>query len=289
MQEEHTTEIQKFEERSIRTAWDEEREEWYFSVVDVIAVLTESTNPTDYLKKMRKRDELLSSYLGTNCPQVEMVGTTGKKRKVLAATAEQVLRIIQSIPSPKAEPFKLWLAQVGRERIEETIDPEQAIDRALETYLKKGYSVDWVHQRLLSIRVRNELTAEWQTRGVEQGREYAILTDEITKAWSGMTTRQYKNLKGLKKENLRDNMSTTEIILNMLAETSTRDISAAEKPNGFTESVQIARQGGEVAGIARKALEQRTGTSVITPKNAAQLNSVVTKTIETITEQEQKK
>lgn len=289
MQEEHTTEIQKFEERSIRTAWDEEREEWYFSVVDVIAVLTDSTNPTDYLKKMRKRDELLSSYLGTNCPQVEMVGTTGKKRKVLAATAEQVLRIIQSIPSPKAEPFKLWLAQVGRERIEETIDPEQAIDRALETYLKKGYSVDWVHQRLLSIRVRNELTAEWQTRGVEQGREYAILTDEITKAWSGMTTRQYKNLKGLKKENLRDNMSTTEIILNMLAETSTRDISAAEKPNGFTESVQIARQGGEVAGIARKALEQRTGTSVITPKNAAQLNSVVTKTIETITEQEQKK
>ena len=289
MQEEHTTEIQKFEERSIRTAWDEEREEWYFSVVDVIAVLTESTNPTDYLKKMRKRDELLSSYLGTNCPQVEMVGTTGKKRKVLAATAEQVLRIIQSIPSPKAEPFKLWLAQVGRERIEETIDPEQAIDRALETYLKKGYSVDWVHQRLLSIRVRNELTAEWQTRGVEQGKEYAILTDEITKAWSGMTTRQYKNLKGLKKENLRDNMSTTEIILNMLAETSTRDISAAEKPNGFTESVQIARQGGEVAGIARKALEQRTGTSVITPKNAAQLNSVITKTIETITEQEQKK
>lgn len=289
MQEEHTTEIQKFEERSIRTAWDEEREEWYFSVVDVITVLTESTNPTDYLKKMRKRDELLSSYLGTNCPQVEMVGTTGKKRKVLAATAEQVLRIIQSIPSPKAEPFKLWLAQVGRERIEETIDPEQAIDRALETYLKKGYSVDWVHQRLLSIRVRNELTAEWQTRGVEQGREYAILTDEITKAWSGMTTRQYKNLKGLKKENLRDNMSTTEIILNMLAETSTRDISAAEKPNGFTESVQIARQGGEVAGIARKALEQRTGTSVITPKNAAQLNSVVTKTIETIAEQEKKK
>lgn len=289
MHEEHTTEIQKFEERSIRTAWDEEREEWYFSVVDVIAVLTDSTNPTDYLKKMRKRDELLSSYIGTNCPQVEMVGTTGKKRKVLAATAEQVLRIIQSIPSPKAEPFKLWLAQVGRERIEETIDPEQAIDRALEIYLKKGYSVDWVHQRLLSIRVRNELTAEWQTRGVEQGREYAILTDEITKAWSGMTTRQYKNLKGLKKENLRDNMSTTEIILNMLAETSTRDISAAEKPNGFTESVEIARQGGEVAGIARKALEQRTGTSVITPKNAAQLNSVVTKTIETITEQKKKK
>lgn len=283
------TELRSYEERTIRTAWDAEREEWYFSVVDVVAVLTESANPTDYLKKMRKRDELLSSYIGTNCPQVEMVGATGKKRKVLAATAEQVLRIIQSIPSPKAEPFKLWLAQVGRERIEETIDPEQAIDRALETYLKKGYSVDWVHQRLLSIRVRNELTAEWQARGVQEGREYAILTDEITKAWSGMTTRQYKNLKGLKKENLRDNMSTTEIILNMLAETSARDISAAEKPNGFSESVKIAQQGGEVAGIARKALEQRTGTSVITAQNAAQLNSVVTNVIEAVVEEKKKK
>lgn len=278
------TEIQKFEERTIRTAWDEKTEEWYFSVVDVIAVLTDSANPTDYLKKMRKRDELLAEYLGTNCPQVEMVGTTGKRRKVLAATTEQILRIIQSIPSPKAEPFKLWLAQVGRERIEETIDPEQAIDRALETYLKKGYSPDWVHQRLLSIRVRNELTDEWKARGVEQGKEYAILTDEITKAWSGMTTRQYKNLKGLKKENLRDNMSTTEIILNMLAETSTRDISAAEKPTGFAQSVQVARQGGEVAGIARKALEARTGKSAITAQNAAQLNEVVPGMLEAVAE-----
>ena len=181
-----------------------------------LAVLTDSSNPTDYLKKMRKRDEQLASYLGTNCPQVAMMGATGKKRKVLAATAEQLLRIIQSIPSPKAEPFKLWLAQVGRERIEETIDPEQAIDRALETYQKKGYDTDWIHQRLLSIRVRNELTTEWQERGVQQGKAYAILTDEITKAWSGMTTRQYKKLKGLKKENLRDNMSTMEIVLNML-------------------------------------------------------------------------
>ena len=183
--------IQLFEDRKIRTAWDEEQEEWYFSVVDVIAVLTDSSNPTDYLKKMRKRDEQLASYLGTNCPQVAMMGATGKKRKVLAATAEQLLRIIQSIPSPQAEPFKLWLAQVGSERIEETIDPEQAIDRALETYQKKGYDTDWIHQRLLSIRVRNELTTEWQERGVQQGKEYAILTDEITKAWSGMTTRQY--------------------------------------------------------------------------------------------------
>lgn len=289
MQEEHTTEIQKFEERSIRTAWDEEREEWYFSVVDVIAVLTESIDPAAYWRKLKQRLKAEGNETVTNCHGLKMRAMDGKMRVTDVANTEQLLRIIQSIPSPKAEPFKLWLAQVGRERIEETIDPEQAIDRALETYLKKGYSVDWVHQRLLSIRVRNELTAEWQTRGVEQGREYAILTDEITKAWSGMTTRQYKNLKGLKKENLRDNMSTTEIILNMLAETSTRDISASEKPNGFTESVQIARQGGEVAGIARKALEQRTGTSVITPKNAAQLNSVVTKTIETITEQEKKK
>ena len=289
MQEEHTTEIQKFEERSIRTAWDEEREEWYFSVVDVIAVLTESIDPAAYWRKLKQRLKAEGNETVTNCHGLKMRAMDGKMRVTDVANTEQLLRLIQSIPSPKAEPFKLWLAQVGRERIEETIDPEQAIDRALETYLKKGYSVDWVHQRLLSIRVRNELTAEWQTRGVEQGREYAILTDEITKAWSGMTTRQYKNLKGLKKENLRDNMSTTEIILNMLAETSTRDISAAEKPNGFTESVQIARQGGEVAGIARKALEQRTGTSVITPKNAAQLNSIVTKTIETITEQEKKK
>lgn len=289
MQEEHTTEIQKFEERSIRTAWDEEREEWYFSVVDVIAVLTDSIDPAAYWRKLKQRLKAEGNETVTNCHGLKMRATDGKMRVTDVANTEQLLRLIQSIPSPKAEPFKLWLARVGRERIEETIDPEQAIDRALETYLKKGYSVDWVHQRLLSIRVRNELTAEWQTRGVEQGREYAILTDEITKAWSGMTTRQYKNLKGLKKENLRDNMSTTEIILNMLAETSTRDISAAEKPNGFTESVQIARQGGEVAGIARKALEQRTGTSVITPKNAAQLNSVVTKTIETITEQEKEK
>lgn len=276
--------IQLFEDRKIRTVWDEEKEEWYFSVVDVVAVLSDSANPTDYLKKMRKRDEQLASYLGTNCPQVEMTGSTGKKRKVLAANTEQILRIIQSIPSPKAEPFKRWLAQVGRERIEETIDPEQAIDRALETYQKKGYDADWIHQRILSIRVRNELTAEWQQRGVEKGREYAILTDEITKAWSGMTTRQYKNLKGLKKENLRDNMSTTEIILNMLAETSTKDISAAEKPDGFKESVKVAQQGGEVAGIARKALEARTGKPVVTSQNAAQLNAVVTDVIQGVAE-----
>ena len=214
--------IQLFEDRKIRTAWDEEKEEWFFSVQDVVAVLSESTHPKQYIKKMRARDPQLSANWGTICTPVQMLAADGKQRKVQAANTEGILRIIQSIPSPKAEPFKRWLAQVGRERIEETIDPEQAIDRALETYQKKGYDADWIHQRILSIRVRNELTAEWQARGVQQGKEYAILTDEITKAWSGMTTRQYKNLKGLKKENLRDNMSTTEIILNMLAETSTK-------------------------------------------------------------------
>ena len=283
------TELRSYEERTIRTAWDAEREEWYFSVVDVVAVLTESPDPSAYWRKLKQRLKAEGNETVTNCHGLKMQAMDGKMRMTDVANAEQLLRLIQSIPSPKAEPFKLWLAQVGRERIEETIDPEQAIDRALETYLKKGYSVDWVHQRLLSIRVRNELTAEWQARGVQEGREYAILTDEITKAWSGMTTRQYKNLKGLKKENLRDNMSTTEIILNMLAETSTRDISAAEKPNGFSESVKIAKQGGEVAGIARKALEQRTGTSVITAQNAAQLNSVVTNVIEAVAEEKKKK
>ena len=247
--------IQLFEDRKIRTAWDEKKEEWYFSVQDVVAVLSESTDPKQYIKKMRARDPQLSANWGTICTPVQMLAADGKQRKVQAANTEGILRIIQSIPSPKAEPFKRWLAQVGRERIEETIDPEQAIDRALETYQKKGYDADWIHQRILSIRVRNELTAEWQARGVEQGREYAILTDEITKAWSGMTTRQYKNLKGLKKENLRDNMSTLEIVLNMLAETTTTELSKAHRPEGFEESRIVARRGGKVAGDARRAIE----------------------------------
>ena len=276
--------IQLFEDRKIRTAWDEEKEEWYFSVQDVVAVLSESTDPKQYIKKMRARDPQLSANWGTICTPVQMLAADGKQRKVQAANTEGILRIIQSIPSPKAEPFRLWLAAVGRERIEETIDPEQAIDRALETYQKKGYDADWIHQRILSIRVRNELTAEWQARGVEQGREYAILTDEITKAWSGMTTRQYKNLKGLKKENLRDNMSTTEIILNMLAETSTKDISKKERPEDFSESMKVARRGGKVASIARTALEAETGEPVITSQNAAQLNTVVTDMIEGVAE-----
>ena len=276
--------IQLFEDRKIRTAWDEEKEEWYFSVQDIVAVLSESTDPKQYIKKMRTRDPQLSANWGTICTPVQMLAADGKQRKVQAANTEGILRIIQSIPSPKAEPFKRWLAQVGRERIEETIDPEQAIDRALETYLKKGYSEDWIHQRILSIRVRNELTAEWQARGVEQGREYAILTDEITKAWSGMTTRQYKNLKGLKKENLRDNMSTLEIVLNMLAETTTTELSKAHRPEGFEESRIVARRGGKVAGDARRAIEADTGRPAVTAENAAQLNAVVTDMIEGVAE-----
>ena len=276
--------IQLFENQKIRTAWDTEKEEWYFSVTDVIAVLTEqptARGASNYWAKLKQRlkeegaDELL-----TNCQQLKMIASDGKHRATDVATTEQLLRIIQSIPSPKAEPFKRWLAEVGRERIEETIDPEQAIDRALETYLKKGYDPDWVHQRLLSIRIRNELTNEWQQRGVEKGREFAILTDEISKAWSGMTTRQYKNLKGLKKENLRDNMSDTELVLTMLAEASTRDISKATKPEGFDENVKVAKRGGNVANVARQQLEAETGLPVITAQNAAQLNAVVTEMIE---------
>ena len=276
--------IQLFEDRKIRTAWDEEKEEWYFSVQDVVAVLSESTDPKQYIKKMRARDPQLSANWGTICTPVQMLAADGKQRKVQAANTEGILRIIQSIPSPKAEPFKRWLAQVGRERIEETIDPEQAIDRALETYQKKGYDADWIHQRILSIRVRNELTAEWQARGVEKGREYAILTDEITKAWSGMTTRQYKNLKGLKKENLRDNMSTLEIVLNMLAETTTTELSKAHRPEGFEESRIVARRGGKVAGDARRAIEADTGRPAVTAQNAAQLSAVVTDVIEGVAE-----
>ena len=276
--------IQLFEDRKIRTAWDEEKEEWYFSVQDVVAVLSESTDPKQYIKKMRARDPQLSANWGTICTPVQMLAADGKQRKVQAANTEGILRIILSIPSPKAEPFKRWLAQVGRERIEETIDPEQAIDRALETYQKKGYDADWIHQRILSIRVRNELTAEWQARGVEKGREYAILTDEITKAWSGMTTRQYKNLKGLKKENLRDNMSTLEIVLNMLAETTTTELSKAHRPEGFEESRIVARRGGKVAGDARRAIEADTGRPAVTAENAAQLNAVVTDVIQGVAE-----
>lgn len=273
--------IQLFEDQKIRTAWDEDKEEWYFSVVDVIRVLTGSENPRRYwsdLKRKLKAEGAVELY--EKIVQFKMTAPDGKMRLTDVANTEQLLRIMQSVPSPKAEPIRAWLAEVGRERIEETIDPEQAIDRALETYLKKGYDPDWVHQRLLSIRIRNELTDEWQKRGVEKGREFAILTDEISRAWSGMTTRQYKNLKGLKKENLRDNMSDTELVLTMLDEASTRDISKASKPVGFDESVKVAKRGGNVANVARQQLEAETGQPVITSQNAVQLNAAVTKMIE---------
>ena len=281
--------LQRFEDQPIRTVWDEETEEWYFSVVDVVSVLTDQAttrNASTYWAVLKKRlKEEGADQLLTNCKQLKLKShKDGKRYLTDVATTEQLLRIIQSIPSPKAEPFKLWLAQVGTERIEETIDPEQAIDRALETYLKKGYSPDWVHQRLLSIRVRKELTDEWQTHGVEQGREYALLTDEITRAWSGMSTRQYKRLKGLKKENLRDNMSTLELALNMLAGATTTELTKTRNPQGLAENQDVARRGGRVAGDARKAIEKESGRPVITADNAAQLNTVVATIIEDVAE-----
>lgn len=269
--------IKIFEEKEIRTHWDAEHEKWYFSVVDVVAVLSDSVNPTDYLKKMRKRDELLGSYIGTNCPQVEMRSETGKLRKVLAADTEQLLRIIQSIPSKKAEPFKLWLARVGSERVDEMADPELAIDRALETYLKKGYSRNWVNQRLKTIEVRKELTDEWENRGVTNKRDFAILTDEITKAWSGKTTKQYKEMKGLKKESLRDNMTNVELVLNMLAEVTTTDISRQDEPETMSEHKKVARRGGSVAKAARVQYENQTGKKVVSPLNAKELKQLKNK------------
>ena len=267
--------VKIFEGSQIRSVWDNEREEWYFSIVDVVGVLSESKNPTDYLRKMKKRDEILASYLGTNCPKVGMVSTNGKIRKVLAGNLKDVFRIIQSIPSPKAEPFKMWLAEVGKERIDEIIDPELTIDRALESYARKGYSREWINQRLQAIQVRKELTDTWQDHGVKGGNEYAILTNEISIAWSGMTTREYKDFKGLKKENLRDNMSTTELILNMLAETATKDIAEAKNPQGLEENKQVAQDGGSIAGDARKSIEARTGKPVITSKNAIDLGRLI--------------
>lgn len=285
--------IQLFEDKPIRTAWDSEKEEWYFSVVDVISILTEQPDfdhAKNYWKVLKHRLIKEGNESVTYCNQLKLLSPKDNKRyKTDVADTEQLLRIIQSIPSKKAEPFKMWLAQVGRERIEETIDPELAIDRAVETYQKKGYSDDWIHQRLLAIRIRNELTDEWQKRGVQKGREYAILTDEITKAWSGMSTRQYKNYKGLKKENLRDNMSDLELVLNMLAEASAKEISQSEKPQTFEENRDVANRGGKVAGDARKSIEGQTGKSVITSQNAVQLNKVVTDLIESVTTDEDEK
>ena len=276
--------IQIFEDKKIRTAWNEETEEWYFSVVDVIGVLTDSPNPSTYWRVLKKRLKDEGNETVTSCNGLKMTAADGKKRMTDVADTEQLLRIIQSIPSPKAEPFKMWLAQVGRERIEETIDPELTIDRAFETYRKKGYSTEWIQQRLLSIRIRNNLTDEWDKRGVQKGVEYAILTDEITKAWSGMKTREYKNLKGLKKENLRDNMSDLELVLTMLAEATTTELSKTTNPQNFQENVEVAKKGGNIAGDTRKAIEESTGKPVITSKNAAELNTVVTNLVEGIAE-----
>ena len=275
--------IQLFEDKRIRTAWDEEKEEWYFSIVDVVAVLTDSPNPQTYWRVLKKRLKDEGNETVTSCNALKMTAADGKRRLTDVADTEQLLRIIQSIPSPKAEPFKLWLAQVGRERIEETIDPELTIDRALETYLKKGYTREWINQRLQAIQVRKELTDEWDARGVQKGVEYAILTDEISRAWSGMSTRQYKNLKGLKKENLRDNMTTLELVLNMLAEATTTQFSKDRKPTTFQENLEVAKAGGQVAGRTRKDIESQSKTPVISPKNAVQLNQVITDLLEDTT------
>lgn len=273
--------IQLFEDQKIRTAWDAEKEEWYFSIIDVISVLTGTANPRRYWSDLKRKLKAEgANELYEKIVQLKMLSSDGKRYKTDVANTEQLLRIIQSIPSPKAEPFKAWLAMVGKERIEETIDPEQAIDRALDTYLKKGYSEEWIHQRLLAIRIRNELTDEWTKRGVQKGKEYAILTDEISRAWSGMTTGQYKRLKGLTKENLRDNMTDLELVLTMLAEASTTDISKTAKPQTFEENKQVAKRGGKVAGIARQALEAETGKPVITEKNAFDFQQLVTDIVE---------
>lgn len=268
--------VKMFEGSQIRSVWDNEREEWYFSVVDVIGSLTESNNPRDYWYRVKKRmSEEERSELSTFCRQLKLKSTDGKSYKTDVADMQGIFRIIQSVPSPKAEPFKMWLAEVGKERIDEIIDPEITIDRALEGYARKGYSREWINQRLQAIQVRKELTDTWQDHGVKAGNEYAILTNEISKAWSGMTTREYKDFKGLKKENLRDNMSTTELILNMLAETATKDIAEAKNPQGLEENKQIAQDGGSIAGDARKSIEARTGKPVITSKNAIDLGRLI--------------
>lgn len=269
-------EIKLFEGKQMRSAWDNEKEEWYFSVVDVVAVLTDSKNPRDYWYRVKRRmSEEEKSELSTFCRQLKLTSSDGKKYETDAADMQGILRIIQSIPSPKAEPFKMWLATVGKERIDEVIDPEQAIDRALATYLKKGYSREWINQRLQSIQVRKELTDAWQDHGVKAGKEYAILTDEVSKAWSGMTTRAYKDFKGLKKENLRDNMTTLEIVLNMLAEATTTELTKTNNPQGLAENKQVAKRGGSIAGNARKEIEKETGKPVVTSQNAIDFGKLI--------------
>ena len=280
-----SNDIKLFEGNRIRSSWDNEKEEWYFSIIDILAVLTGSNNPRRYWSDLKRKmkDEEGADQLYENIVQLKLKSPDGKMRETDVADMQGIFRIIQSVPSPKAEPFKMWLAEIGKERIDETIDPELTIDRALATYLKKGYTREWINQRLQAIQVRKELTDTWEDHGVKEGKEYAILTNEISKAWSGMTTRQYKDLKGLKKENLRDNMSTTELILNMLAETATKDIAKSSNPQGLEENKKVAKRGGNIAGNARREIEAETGKPVITSKNAIDFGKLiddVTKTID---------
>ncbi len=269
-------EIKLYENQQIRSVWDEEQEEWFFSVVDVIAVLTESENPRKYWSVLKTRLKKEGREPATICSQLRMSASDGKQRLTDAADMEGIFRIIQSVPSPKAEPFKMWLAQVGKERLDEIIDPELSIDRALQTYLQKGYTPEWINQRLQAIQVRKELTDSWQAHGVKAGQEYAILTNEITRAWSGMTTREYKNFKGLKKENIRDNMSTLELVLNMLAEATTTTLTQVHRPQGLAENRRMAKQGGSVAGNARREIEEKAGKPVITRQNAVDFAKLLT-------------
>lgn len=270
--------IQIFEDKKVRTHWHAEKEEWYFSIVDVVAVLTDTANPTDYLKKMRKRDLELGSYIGTNCPQVEMKNFDGKTRKVLAGTTKDILRLVQSIPSKKAEPFKLWLAEVGNDRLDEIADPEKAILRGADYYRAKGYTEGWINQRLQSIDMRKKLTDEWKERGIDKEKDYAILTNEMTKAWSGLTVQEYKKLKDIKKENLRDNMTDIELTLNQLAEVTTTALSKKEKPQTFNESKKVANKGGKVAHNAKVDFEEAVGIKVLSPLNATSKEMLEQKT-----------
>ena len=282
-------EIKIYDNKQIRSAWDNEKEEWYFSIIDVVGVLTESENPRKYWSVLKTRLKEEGSQLATNCSQLKMKATDGKMRLTDVADMQGIFRIIQSIPSPKAEPFKMWLAEVGKERIDETIDPELTIDRALETYLKKGYTKEWINQRLQAIQVRKELTDAWDEHGIQKGKEYAILTDEITKAWSGMTTRRYKDFKGLKKENLRDNMSTLEIVLNMLAEATTTELTKTTNPQGLEENKKVAKEGGSIAGDARKAIEEKTGKPVITSKNAIDMSRLIEDVVKEVSDEKTSK
>ena len=268
------TKIILFNDQTIRNHWDAEQEEWLFSVVDVVAALTDSANPTDYLKKLRKRDEQLGEYIGTNCPQVAMQSATGKSRKTLAATTQQLFRIVQSIPSKKAEPFKLWLAEVANQRLDQLQDPELSIEQAMLDYKRLGYSDNWINQRLKSIEIRKELTDEWKKHGLQEGAEFAFLTDVIYKTWAGKTAKEYKQYKGLKKENLRDNMTNKELVINMLAELSTKEISEVSNPQSLTEHENVAKRGGGVAKEARLKLEAETGKKVVSSRSAKQLQLV---------------